>query len=319
MLETSLTRLLGCRRPIQQAGMGVVTSPDLVVAVAEAGGIGMLPIEAPAHIVARQFDELGRRTKGAFGANMLIPFLDREAVAEAARRCRLVEFFYGEPDSMLVDLVHQEGALAAWQVGSLAEAEAAVVAGCDVVIAQGMEAGGHVRGTIGLLPLLQDVVQAVDVPVIAAGGIGNARGIAAALAAGAAGVRLGTVFAASAESAAHPDYVEALCLADAGDTVLTEAFSVLWPEAPHRVLRSAVEAAVEFKGEYVGEVDMGAGPQALERFHVVPPNRSATGEIRAMALYAGQSVGAVDRVRPAGELLQELATEAERLLRRFSG
>jgi NAD(P)H-dependent flavin oxidoreductase YrpB (nitropropane dioxygenase family) len=175
-----------------------------------------------------------------------------------------------------------------------------------------------VRGTVALLPLLQEVVEAVDVPVIAAGGIGNARGMAAALAAGAAGVRLGTVFAASAQSAAHPDYVAALCEAGAGDTVLTEAFSVLWPNAPHRVLRSALEAAQRFQGEFVGSVDMGGGPQQIEKFHVALPNRSATGNVGAMALYAGQSVGAVNSVRPAGEIVDQLAAEAERLLRKWS-
>src|SRR5205085_7101260 len=111
----------------------------------------------------------------------------------------------------------------------------AVDAGCDLVIAQGTEAGGHVRGTIGLLPLLDAVLERVAVPIVAAGGIATPGAVAAAMAAGAAGVRIGTAFVATVESGAHPDYIAALLRADGGDTVLTEAFGVGWPNAPHRV------------------------------------------------------------------------------------
>jgi nitronate monooxygenase len=163
-----------------------------------------------------------------------------------------VEFFYGAPDADLVGLAHQGGAIAAWQVGSQSEAVAARDAGCDVVIVQGVEAGGHVRGKVGLLALLPDVLDAVDAPVVAAGGIGTARAMAAALAAGADGVRVGTRFVATLEADAHPDYVDALLHARAEDTVLTEAFSVMWLDAPHRVLRSCVERAEAEDKEVVG-------------------------------------------------------------------
>ena len=119
-------------------------------------------------------------------------------------------------------------------------------------IAQGIEAGGHVRGTFGLLALLEQVLGAVDVPVVAAGGIGSGRAMAAVMAAGADGVRVGTRFLAVEEAEAHPDYVKALIDAEAQDTVYTEAFSVGWPDAPHRVLRSSLDAAQSFKGEIVG-------------------------------------------------------------------
>src|SRR5207253_3059636 len=111
--------------------------------------------------------------------------LDTELVKVAAARARVVEFFYGDPDPALVDVVHAAGALACWQVGSTEEAVAAEQSGCDLIAAQGIEAGGHVRGRLGLFPLLAQVLDAVKVPVIAAGGIGTARSMAAALAGGA--------------------------------------------------------------------------------------------------------------------------------------
>src|SRR5207249_7549168 len=132
---------------------------------------------------------------------------------------------WAPPDRGLLELLHRGGALVACQVGSREEAVAAAEAGCDFIVAQGIEAGGHVRGTIGLLALLGEVLDAVDVPVLAAGGIGTGRAVAAALAAGASGVRVGTRFVAAEESNAHPVYVEALIGARARDTVYTTAFS----------------------------------------------------------------------------------------------
>src|SRR5204862_4199517 len=127
-------------------------------------------------------------------------------------------------------------------------------AGCDLIVAQGVEAGGHVRGTIGLLPLLDSVLQATpDVPVVAAGGIGTAKAVKAVLAAGADAARVGTRFVAAEEADTHPEYAQALIDAHAQDTVLTTACGVMWPEAPHRVLKSCIGAADAFGGESVGE------------------------------------------------------------------
>jgi nitronate monooxygenase len=279
------------------------------------GGVAMPPLVLPSPVLGGMLDDLAARTRGAFGVSFLMPFLDRDAVPIAATRARVVEFFYGKPEAALVEAVHAGGALACWQVGSLGEAVAAARAGCDLVVAQGTEAGGHVRGRVGLLPLLNAVLDAVDVPVVAAGGIGTARDVAAALAAGAAGVRVGTRFVAAAECDAHPEYVAALVAARAEDTVLTERFSTMWPDAPHRVLRSAVTAAETFAGDIVGEMELGGSRQPLPRFAVPCPTRSTTGTIGAMALYAGESVGAVRGTMPAAGIVHELIDGAERLLR----
>jgi NAD(P)H-dependent flavin oxidoreductase YrpB (nitropropane dioxygenase family)/AcrR family transcriptional regulator len=316
VLRTAFTELVGCQVPIQQAGMGGVATPELAAAVADAGGLGMVSLVfMPAGEVAVALDALAARTAGPVGLNVLMPFLDRDVVAVAASRVRVVEFFYADPDPALISLVHDGGALAAWQVGSLAEARAATEAGCDFIVVQGAEAGGHVRGQVSLLPLLESVLGAVDVPVVAAGGIATARGVAAVLAAGAAGARLGTRFVATPEAGAHPAYVEALLRASAADTVLTTAFSGMWPDAPHRVLRSCVEAAEALPDGIVAQMSFGTTQVPVPRFAVPCPTRDTSGAIEAMALYAGESAGAVTQVMPAADVVRELAEGAERLLR----
>jgi NAD(P)H-dependent flavin oxidoreductase YrpB (nitropropane dioxygenase family) len=320
MLTTKFTSLIGCSIPIQQAGMGGVATADLAAAVSAAGGLGMLgAVRLPASFLANILSQLRQQTKAPFGVNFLMPFLDQEALEVAASLSRVVEIFYGDPDPKLVGRIHAGGALACWQVGSVEEARAAEAAGCDLIVAQGVEAGGHVRSRIGLFPLLEQVLDAVDVPVVAAGGIGTPRGVAAALAAGAAAVRVGTLFVAAEESAAHPLYKEALVGARAEDTLLTQVFSVMWPDAPHRVLRSCVEAAELLPDGVVGQTVVAGVTLPLPRFAVPTPTRAATGKVEAMPLYAGESVGGVRAVRPAAEILRELAEEAEALLRRWAG
>jgi nitronate monooxygenase len=319
MLHTRFTDRVGCEVPIQQAGMGGVASPDLAVAVSDAGGLGTVALHMmPAPMVAQTLDAMSERTSAPVAFNVLVPFVDRDAVEAASSRCRLVEFFYGDPDAELVRIVHEGGALAAWQIGSRPEAEAAGNAGCDVVIAQGVEAGGHVRGSVGLLALLAQVLDTVDVPVIAAGGIGSARAAAASLAAGADAVRIGTRFVATQEADTHPDYADALVHARAEDTVLTEAFSVMWPDAPHRVLRSCIDKAESLDDDVVGEVEIHGTTMPVPRLSVLAPTRATTGSVDAMALYAGESVTDVTGVVPARDVVLEFATGAEALLRRWA-
>jgi NAD(P)H-dependent flavin oxidoreductase YrpB (nitropropane dioxygenase family) len=317
MLTTRFTTLVGCTAPVQQAGMGGVATLDLAAAVASAGGLGMLGgVRLPAPLLADVLDRLRKQTSGACGVNFLMPFLDRQCVEVAADKARVVEFFYGDPDPNLVQLVHAGGALACWQVGSVDEARAAADAGCDLIVAQGVEAGGHVRGRIGLLALLDQVLDEVDVPVIAAGGIATPRAMAAALVAGAAAVRVGTLFVAAEESAAHELYKEALIKARSEDSVLTETFSLMWPGAPHRVLRSCVEAASALPEGIVGRTVIGGVESPLPRFAVPAPTRDTTGKIEAMPHYAGESVGAVKAVRPAADIVRELLEGAVALLGR---
>ncbi|HEY7031389.1 MAG TPA: nitronate monooxygenase [Thermomicrobiales bacterium] len=306
MLTTRFTELIGCSLPIQLAGMGGLRSPSLPAAVSEAGGLGTVGAAGmgPAEL-AEYLDRIAAQTARPIGVNFLMPFVDRDAVAVAAGRVRLVEFFSGEPERKLVALVHADGALAGWQVGSRREAIAAAAAGCDLVVAQGIEAGGHVRGKIGMVTLLGQVLDAVDLPVLAAGGIGTGRAMAAALAAGAAGVRVGT---------------RVLAATEAEDTVVTEVFALDWSaDSPHRVLRSGVEAVQAFAGDIVGEYppdDRGARTP-IHRFETLVPMAGTSGTVAAMSLWAGESVGAVTRLEPAAVIARELAADAERLLRRW--
>jgi NAD(P)H-dependent flavin oxidoreductase YrpB (nitropropane dioxygenase family) len=318
MLQTRFTALVGCAIPIQQAGMGNARR-ELAAAVARAGALGTLGgVMQPAALLA---DELGATIAeggGPIAVNFLMPFVDREAVDAVAGRARVVEFFYGDPDPGLVKAVRGAGALAAWQVGSAEEAKAAAEAGCDFLIAQGVEAGGHVRGTTALLPLLDQVLDAVEVPVVAAGGIGTARGVAAAIAAGADAVRLGTRFLAAEEADVHPAWANALIEAGSGDAVLTEAFSVMWPDAPHRVLTGCVAAAEAIEDEFVGEIDHAGERMPVPRLSPPSPGRHASGHVEAMAMYAGQSVSAVQRLQPAEAIVRELAEGAYRLLKHWA-
>jgi nitronate monooxygenase len=319
MLETAFTRLVGCTVPIQLAGMGSILSPELAAAVSNAGGLGQLTFAGvEIEDARRRLDRLSKLTSKPFGVNVLIPYLDMGILEMTAPRARVIDFFWGDPDPQLVSFVHDAGALASWQVGSTAEAVAAEQAGCDFIIAQGFEAGGHIRGTLGLLPLLSAVLDKVSVPVLAAGGIGSGRSIAGAVAAGAAGVRMGTRFIAAEESNAHPDYVRAVIAARAEDSVRTNRFHIECPLCPstHGVLRQAIEAADAFQGEYVAEIVLDGELLQIARFRGVPPFKGFNGHIEAMACYAGQSVGDVKRVQPAADIMAELVDEAERLLNR---
>lgn len=316
MIATRFTERVGCSVPIQLAAMPGIGAPELVAAVADAGAVGMLSatMVEPAQLSAT-LAQLTGNPRRVIGVNFLIPFLDRECVAIAARRARIVEFFYGDPDPRLVAEAAAHGALVSWQVGSVAEAVAAQAAGCDFVIAQGTEGGGHLRGRESILSLLPEVLEAVEIPVVAAGGIGSARDLAAILAFGAGGARLGTRFVAARESGAHPVYVRALVAAQSSeDTCVTDVFSQLWPGAPHRVLRSAITAVQRCVQDPIGEIRIGGRAVAVSRYSAIAPTRETTGHIDAMALYAGESVVDVHTVQPAATIIAELVRGAAAIL-----
>jgi enoyl-[acyl-carrier protein] reductase II len=213
-----------------------------------------------------------------------------DQVAEAAIASGIVEFFYGDPRADLIKVVQRQGALAGWQVGSAAEARAAEECGCDYVVAQGIEAGGHVRGTERLEPLLASVRSGVAIPVLAAGGVATAERFADVMRLGADGVRVGTRFVVCTESSAHPLYVEAILEANGEDaTVLTEWFSAGWEHAPHRVLTSALAAA-----------------QVSDWRNFDPPSREVERDPRDMAMYAGAGVGDITSAGSAADAVADL-------------
>jgi nitronate monooxygenase len=315
-VTTPFTELVGCSVPIQQAPMGSVSTPALAVTVADAGGVGSITaLGLPAAELDKILAAMAAQTTGVLAANFLTEDIDRDAVTAAAARVRIVDFFWADPDPELVELAHRNGALACWQVGSLEEARAAADAGCDVLVVQGIEAGGHIRGQVPLLPLLKSVLGRVDLPVLAAGGIGDARAFAAVLARGAAGARVGTRFVATDESGAHPAYKQAVADAAAGSTEITDAFSVcpLCASVPRaRVLRSCVHALRDLADDTAGETTVGGQRIFLPKGHGLPPGTAATGHIAAMAMYAGESAADISVVEPAAAVIQSWCLAAER-------
>ncbi|MEO8267887.1 MAG: nitronate monooxygenase [Ilumatobacteraceae bacterium] len=299
------TDLVGTTLPLQQAGMSGTATATLAAAVSNAGALGMIGIgRQQISVIERYLDELTALTTAPVGATCIAHFVHADVVELVASRLPIIEFFYEWPDPARVPA----GVVCGWQVGSVDEAKAAVDAGCRYVIAQGMEAGGHVRGHVPLAQLLAEVCAAVDVPVVAAGGIGNVEAVRAAMAMGADAVRVGTRFVATRESYAHPVYIDALVAADTEDSVLTEAFGVGWPDAPHRVLRSSIDAATAAPSDIIGETATREGKLLpMVRFGASSPNRDTTGDISAMALYAGRSVGSVERIMTAAQVVAELS------------
>jgi NAD(P)H-dependent flavin oxidoreductase YrpB (nitropropane dioxygenase family) len=256
---------------------------------------------------------MARRTSAPYGVGFFAFDLEARTadVEAAAAAARVVDVFWGAPRADVVSRVHEAGALVFWQVGSIDDALAAADAGCDAVVAQGVEAGGHVHGTTPVLELVAAVVARVGVPVVAAGGITTAARLGEVLAAGASAARVGTRFVATVESAAHPRYLEALVAADAGDTRLTTAFGGGWPDAPHRVLSHAIEAAASHADDVIGAAVAGDARFDIGRWSAMPPSMSCTGSVEAMAMYAGAGVGEIREVTTVAEVVADLLRGVE--------
>ena len=255
--------------------------------------------------------------------NQLIPFL-RAGILEtlANQPISAVTLFWGAPAEH-IPACKLLGLKVIWQCGSALEAAAAKSAGADAIIAQGFEAGGHVRGVVTTFALIPEVRDAIgDLPMLAAGGISDGRGLAAALALGADGAVFGTRFLASRESSAHRDYKQAVLDAHASDTVHTKLFDIGWPDAAHRVIRTPLVEAWERagnpaspnrtgEGEVIAHLRRGGIDTPLPRYSVNPPSDSVEGDISGLPFYAGQSVNLIDKIEPAGEIVRRIASEAK--------
>jgi nitronate monooxygenase len=300
-----------------QAPIGPAATPALAAAVSEAGGLGSLGASwAEPEMLRSQIREIRRLTERPVCVNLVLAFEQEERLEVAlAEGVELISFSWGA-DARLAARAHAAGAMVAVQAGSPAEAHAAVEAGCDVVVAQGVEAGGHVQGGIGVLALVGELSTTLAVPVIAAGGIADARGVKAAMAAGAAGAMIGTRFLATPEADVHPDWAARLVSAGAADTVLTDLFDGGWPGAPHRVLRNSTYARWDKAGRPAagsrpgeGELVARHGDLEIPRYAADEPRRETTGDLEAMCLYAGQGVGLVTEIEPAAEIVSRIAAE----------
>ncbi len=328
-MKTALCTRLGIEFPIIQAPMAGAVGPTLAAAVSNAGGLGMLALwRANGEAMRRQIKEVRALTSRPFGVNLNLDFPQQERLAICLEEgVPVISFFWQDP-SALVPRAKSGNAIVMHTVGSAADAKRAVDCGVDIVVAQGWEAGGHVRGTVATMPLIPAVVDAVSpTPVVAAGGIADGRGLAAALALGAAGAWIGTRFLASREAAIHPRYRERLLGANESDTVYLEnLFDVGWPNAPHRTLRNQTvdvwEAAERpSSGERPGQGEVIATSRSIGpivRYQSYTPGADAEGDIDAMSLWAGQSVGLVSRLQPARDIVHEIVDEAQLILRQLA-
>ena len=324
----------GCERLgigilIIQAPMGGAVGPVLAAAVSNAGGSGTLALWGTD---VQRLRQLVRQTRALttkpFAVNLNLEFPQEERLDACLQEgVPIISFFWRDP-SALVARAKAGGAVVLHTVGTAAEARHAVECGVDVVIAQGWEAGGHVRGMVATMALVPAVVDAVGpVPVMAAGGIADGRGLAAALALGASGAWIGTRFLASNEAAIHPHYRDRILQASEDDTIyLDELFDIGWPKAPHRVLRNSTVAAWEAAlarpatGQRPGEGDVVATSKSrgpIVRYRSYTPAADAEGDIDALSLWAGQSAALVHKIQPAAEIVREIDSEAQAILLRL--
>jgi nitronate monooxygenase len=314
-VTTPVCELLGIERPVVLAAM--VDVPALAAAVSNAGGLGMNTLTWSADVGA-VVRETAALTTRPFGGNLVLTEDHHRRLDQALEAgLRIASFMLGDP-SGYVGPVHDAGGIVLHTVGSVQEARRAVAAGVDVIVAQGWEAGGHVRGTVATLPLVPAVVDAVaPVPVIAAGGISDARGVAAVLALGAQAAWVGTRFLLADEMPIHEDYRRALIAAAETDAEwFPNLYDVGWPDSPHRALRNSTSRAWEAAGRPPDDQRPGAGDviahfasgEDIVRYEPAPPMLGTTGEIEALSMWAGQGVALARKSQPAADIVAELTS-----------
>jgi nitronate monooxygenase len=326
MLKTKICELFGIEYPIISAGMGGVALAELAGAVSEAGGLGTIGLVGfGPEALGKEIAAARQLTTKPLAGNLIVPFL-RPGLVEAVVQTPIqaLTFFWGDArqHAESIGLAHKSGIKVIWQCGSAEEARWAKEARADAVIAQGFEAGGHVRGMTTSITLIPEVRDAIgDLPVIAAGGLADGRGLAAALALGADGAVFGTRFLATREARAASSYKGSVVQSNAINTLYTTLYDIGWPDAPHRVLRTPLvdrwEAAGRPEsGRRPGEGEIRATTRRpdfeipLVNYTVSPPTDYTEGDIGGMPLYAGQSCSLVREIVPAGELVRRIAAEA---------
>lgn len=317
MLHTRICDLLGIEHPVVLGGMASGTNANLVANVSATGGLGILGVSSITPEQQRsEIEAIRRLTDRPFGLNHLLFVLDEERFAGslAARPSVISTAWPWSSQELrpLFERAHEAGALVVHMVSGVPEAERAVAAGADVVAAQGTEGGGHV-GWMGTMALLPMVVRAVSpAPVLAAGGIADGAGLAAALALGADGVLLGTRFLATPEAPVPPGYKQSLLDSDGHDTLLTEipdiASGRVWPGAMSRVRRNRFIERWAGREWQLRQLRYEVGPQ------VVAARQNDDSE--EYALMIGQTAGLIHEIKPAADIVREIVEQAEAIITR---
>lgn len=324
-MTTAFCQKFNVEHPIVLAPMGRVAPPELVAAVSNAGGLGLAPLwtDSPDKMRSeiRRIQEL---TTKPFGVNLNMDFR-REDQLEVCldEGVEVISLFWGDPGDF-VERAKRHGVKVIISAGTAARAREAAALGADAICAQGWEAGGHVEGrvaTMGLVPSVADTVD--DIPVIAAGGIADGRGLAAALALGASAAWIGTRFLAAEESKVHPEYLKRLLSASEDDTAhYDDLYDLVWPNAPHRALKNSTSAMWEAAGrppigKRPGEGDVLAkrpDGDEIPRYASAVAFAELEGEIEPLPMWSGQGVSLVRRVQPAAEIVREIVDQARAII-----
>jgi NAD(P)H-dependent flavin oxidoreductase YrpB (nitropropane dioxygenase family) len=313
VVGTQVCELLGIDQPVVLAPIAQV--PELTASVSNAGALGTISLSW-ADDAGEVVRDTAARTDRPFAGNLVLDSDQHHRLDQALEAgLRILLTFYGDPGDY-VERVHDAGGVVLHTVGSADDARRAVDSGVDVIVAQGWEAGGHVYGSVATLPLVPAVVDAVaPVPVIAAGGIGDARGVAAVFALGAQAAMLGTRFLMAQEMPVHEEFRRLLIHAAETDAHwYADLYSVGWPNAPHRALRNSTARMWEAAGrpplgQRPGEgeqIARFASGESIVRYEPGMPTAGTTGDIEALSLWAGQSVALARKIQPAAEIVAEL-------------
>lgn len=328
-ITTPLCSLLGIEHPL--IGAPISAAPQFVAAISNAGGLGMIQATwLEAEELLDTIAEVRRLTDHPFGVNFVLPLIEDQQYAKLDSalgvEVPVVSTFWGDP-APVIERIHNAGALALHTIGSAEEARRVVDLGVDAVVAQGVEAGGHVWGQVGTIALTPAVVDAVpNAHVIAAGGIADGRGLAAVLALGAGAAWVGTRLLLAKEHQSHPVYREKIVAARETGTVRTKIFDGGWPDAPVRCLTNeTVEAWIVAgrpgpglrpnEGEVVAT--HGSGEPIL-RYSIEEPTVGMAGDLTAMCLYAGQGVALTNEEKPASEIIEEMVAGAGAVLSKLA-
>lgn len=305
-MKTEITELLGIRYPILQGGMAWVAEYHLAAAVSEAGGLGIIgAASAPPEVVREQIQKVKELTDKPFGVNVMLMNPNAPEVAQVVveEGVKVVTTGAGNPGKF-IDMWKEAGVKVIPVVASVAMAKMMERGGADAVVAEGTESGGHI-GSATTMTLVPQVVDAVKIPVIAAGGIGDGRGLAAAFMLGAEAVQMGTRFVVAKESIVHPNYKERIIKAKDIDSEVTGRST----GHPIRVLRN------QMTREYLKMEEEGVGLEELERL-TLGSLRSAVmdGDVVKGSLMAGQIAGLVSKEQTCKEMIEEIVAQAESLL-----
>ncbi|MGF6727393.1 nitronate monooxygenase [Paraburkholderia sp. GAS41] len=327
-LETPLTKALDLRVPVLAAPIGRGSNAEFLGAMTHSGGFGFTALmHMPEETVSDELAQRRRATNGRFGANLSLIVDQRKRLATALDAgVRVFSLWHGDIEPY-VRIIKDAGGLVFWTLGTPDEAARAKDLGVDFIVSQGREAGGHLVARAPTMTLLPSIVDAAKgVPVVAAGGIADGRGLVAAMALGACGVWMGTRFVASRESANHRGYKERVVAARATDLVETELFNVGWQACPHRVIRNSTysrweDAGRPATGHRPGESDQISrfpDGRPLYRYDVAAAWDAMEGDWEASPLYAGTTIGLIHDVKSVADIVGDIETTAQAVLDRIA-